>query len=63
MFLKFAKFTGKYKCQSLFFNKFAGATTSLLIALTWKSLNIVYRKLMKFFRVLPKENLKNACKK
>ena len=29
--LKFAKLTGKYKCQSLFFNKFAGATMSLLI--------------------------------
>ena len=25
VFLKFAKFTGKYLCQSLFFNKFAGA--------------------------------------
>ena len=49
VFLKFAKFTGKYKCQSLFFNKFAGAATSLLVVLTWKSLNIVHRKLMKFF--------------
>ena len=63
VFLKFAKVTGKYKCHSLFFNKFAGAATSLLIALTWKSLNIVYRKLMKFFKVLPKENLKSACKR
>ena len=34
VFLKFAKFTGKYKCQSLFFNKFAGATMSLLIVIT-----------------------------
>ena len=34
VFLKFAKFTRKYKCQSLFFNKFAGAATSLLIVLT-----------------------------
>ena len=25
VFLKFAKFTGKHLCQSLFFNKFAGA--------------------------------------
>ena len=63
VFLKFVKFTGKYKCQSLFFNKFAGTATSLLIVLTWKSLNIVYRKLMKFFKVLPKENLKSACKR
>ena len=44
VFLKFAKFTGKHKCQSLFFNKFAGATMSLLIVITWKSLNIVYSK-------------------
>ena len=63
VFLKFVKFTGKYKCQSLFFDKFAGTATSLLIVLTWKSLNIVYRKLIKFFKVLPKENLKNACKR
>ena len=63
VFLKFAKFTGKYKCQSHFFNEFAGATTFLLIVLTWKPLNIVYRKLMKFFKVLPKENLKSACKR
>ena len=34
LFLKFAKFTGKYKCQSPFFNKFAGAVMSLLIVLT-----------------------------
>ena len=32
--LKFAKFTGKYKCQSLFLNKFAGAARCLLIVLT-----------------------------
>ena len=63
VFLKSAKFTGKYNCQSLFFNKFAGAATSLLIILTWKSLNIVYRKSIKFFKVLPKENLKSACKR
>ena len=101
VFLKFAKFTGKYKCQSLYFNKLAGAATSLLIAVTlswqrplsyknqsidlqsranqwtgfymitafvmkklpWKFLNIVYRKLMKFLKVLPKENLKSACKR
>ena len=63
LYKKFTKFTGKYKLQSLFFNKFAGAATSLLIFLTWKSLNIVYRKLMKFFKVLPKENLKSACKR
>ena len=61
VFLKFAKLTGEYKCQGLLFNKFAGATMSLLIILTWKSLNIVYRKLMKFFKVLPKEYLKSAC--
>ena len=63
MFLKFAKFTGEYKCQSLFFNKFAGTATSLLIVLTWKLLNIVCRNLMKFFKVLPKENLKSAYKR
>ena len=63
VFLKFAKFTGKYKCQSLFFNKFAGAATSLLIVVTRRSLNIAYRKLMKFFKVLPKENFKSACKR
>ena len=63
VFLKFAKFTEKYKCQSLLFNKFAGAATSLLIVLTWKSLNIVDRKLMKFFKVLPKENLKSVRKR
>ena len=63
VFLKFAKFTGKYKCQSHFFNEFAGATTFLLIVLTWKPLNIVYRKLMKFFKVLPKKDPKNACKR
>ena len=37
--------------------------TPLLIVLAWKYLNIVYRKLMKFFKVLPTENLKNACKR
>ena len=101
VFLKFAKFTGKYKCQSLYFNKFAGAATSLLIAVTlswrgplsyknqsidlqsranqwtsfymitafvmkestWKFFNIVYRKLMKFSKVLPKENLESSCKR
>ena len=59
----FTTFTGKSKCPSLFLYKFAGAATSLLIILTWKSLNTVYRKLMKFFKVLPKENLKSACKR
>ena len=34
VFLKLAKFTEKYKCQSLFFNKFAGVATSLLTILT-----------------------------
>ena len=34
VFLKFAKFTGKQPCQSLFFNKFEGLLTSLLIVLT-----------------------------
>ena len=34
VFLKFTKFTGKYKCQSLYFNKFAGTATSVLIVLT-----------------------------
>ena len=34
VFLKFAKFTGKQLCQSLFFNKFEGLLTSLLIVLT-----------------------------
>ena len=63
VFLKFAKLTGKYKCQSLFFNKFAGSATSLLIVLTWKSLKIVHRKLMNFFKVLHKENHKSACKR
>ena len=61
--LKFEKFTGKCKCQSHFFNEFAGATMFLLIVLTWKPLNIVYRKLMKFFKVLPKKDPKNACKR
>ena len=57
-YLKFGKFTGKYKCQSLFFNTFAGPATSLLIVLTWKSLNIVYRKLMKFCNVYLKKILR-----
>ena len=61
--LKFAKSTGKHLCQSLFFNKFAGAAVVFTYPLNWKSLNIVYRKLMKLFKVLPKENLKSACKK
>ena len=26
-------------------------------------MNIVYRKLMKFFKILPKENLNSACKR
>ena len=57
VFLKLTKFTGTYKCPSLFFNKFAGVATPA------HSLNTVYRKLMKFFKVLPKENLKSACKR
>ena len=57
VFLKLTKFTGTYKCPSLFFNKFAGTATPA------HSLNTVYRKLMKFFKVLPKENLKSACKR
>ena len=60
--LKFEKFTGKYKCQSLFFNKFAGAATFLLIILTWKSLNIVYRKLIKFLRLYLKKILRAHVK-
>ena len=36
MFLKFAKSTGKYLCQSLFLNKFAGATVVLTYPLTLK---------------------------
>ena len=59
----FIKFTGKFKCLSPFFNKSANTAMSLLIVLTWKSLNTVYGKLMKFFKVLPKENLKSACKR
>ena len=57
VFLKLTKFTGTYKWPSLFFNKFAGTATPA------HSLNTVYRKLMKFFKVLPKENLKSACKR
>ena len=33
VFLKFAKFTGKCKCQTLFFNKNAGAATSVPMVL------------------------------
>ena len=63
VFLKFAKSTGKHLCQSLFLINLQAPLSSLLILLTWKSLNIVYRKLMKFFKVLPKENLKSAYKR
>ena len=58
LYKKFTELPGNYKCQSLFFNEFAGAAMSLLIFLTWKSLNIVYRKVMKFFKVLPKKILR-----
>ena len=61
LYKKFTELPGNCKCQSLFFNEFAGAAMSLLTFLTWKSLNIVYRKVMKFFKVLPKKNLKSAC--
>ena len=57
--LKVQKIHRKTPGQNLFFNKFAGAADIL----TWKSLNILYRKLMKFLKVLPKENLKSACKR
>ena len=47
---------------SFLYNKFAGAVTSLLIVLTWKSFNIVYRKLMKFFKVYRKKILRMHVK-
>ena len=62
-FLKFKKFTGKHKTRISFLINLQAPLTSLLIILTWKSLNILYRKLMKFFKVLPKENLKSAYKR
>ena len=36
VFLKFAKFTGKHLCQSLFFNKFAGAADTFTYRLNQK---------------------------
>ena len=36
VFLKFAKFTGKHLCQSLFLNKFAGATVIFTYRLNLK---------------------------
>ena len=49
VFLKFKKFTGKHKARISFLINLQAPLTSLLIILTWKSLNILYRKLMKFF--------------
>ena len=63
VFLKFKKFTGKHKARISFLINLQAPLTSLLIILTWKSLNILYRKLMKFLKVLPKENLKSTCKR
>ena len=60
---KFAKFKGNTCARVSFLINLQAPLTSLLIVLTWKSLNIVYRKLMKFFKVSPKENLKSACKR
>ena len=63
VFLKFKKFTAKHKARISFLINLQAPLTSLLIILTWKSLNILYRKLMKYFKVLPKENLKSAYKR
>ena len=63
VFLKFKKFTGKHKARISFLINLQAPLTSLLIILTWKSLNILYRKLTKFLKVLAKENLKSACKR
>ena len=49
VFLKFKKFTGKHKARIPFLINLQAPLTSLLIILTWKSLNILYRKLMNFF--------------
>ena len=63
VFLKFAKFTGKHLCQSLFFNKFAGAADVFTYRLNLKIFEYIYRKLMKLLKVLPKRNLKSAWKR
>ena len=55
VFLKFAKFAGKYKCQSLFLNKFAGAAQIFNLKIFEHSL----QKVNKVFKALPKENLKS----
>ena len=48
VFLKFKKFTGKHKARISFLINLQAPLTSLLI-LTWKSWNILYRKLMNCF--------------
>ena len=52
--LKVQKIHRKTPGQNLFFNKFAGTADIL----TWKSLNILYRKLMKFLKVYLKKILR-----
>ena len=62
VFLKFKKFTGKHMAR-IFFNKFAGTADVSTYHLNLKIFEHTYRKLMNFFKVLPKENLKSACKR
>ena len=64
VFLKFANSMGKHLCQSLFFNKFAGAAVVFTYPLNLKIFEHSLKKINEFFfKVLPRENLKSACKR
>ena len=49
VFLKFAKFTGKHLCQSLFFNKFAGAADVFTYRLNLKIFEHSLQKVNEIF--------------
>ena len=63
LFLKFTKYTGKHLCQGLFFNKFAGVGVVFTYCFNLKIFEHSLEKVREIFNVLPKQNLKSACKR